>query len=89
MIDLNPLDALNERKMKFLPAHFITLEISDTDIFNPDLENWIKNKLKGRYAITRIPRVDKTGKLKLMRILGLEYHKEMTYFMLSYPHLRR
>jgi hypothetical protein len=89
MIDVNPLDALNERKMRFLPAHFTMLEISDTDLFNPTLESWIKQKLKGRYAITRVPRIDKTGKLRLTRVLGLEDQKEMTYFMLACPHLRR
>ena len=89
MFDLNPLDVLKQRKMKFLPVHFVHTKIPETSIWEDSLENWIENKLKGRYCITKIPQIDEHGKLRSTAILGLEDQKEMTYFILACPHARR
>lgn len=89
MIDLNPLDVLNSRKMSFLPSHFTTTKIDEWALWDSDFENWILTKLKGRYCITKIPTVDNNGKLKSEAVLGLEDQKEMTYVMLACPNIRR
>jgi hypothetical protein len=89
MIDLNPLDVLKKRKLDFLPVHFSKTKISERAIWDNSLEAWVKTKLKGRYCILKSPSVDETGKLKSNFVLGLEDHKEMTYFMLACPHIRR
>lgn len=89
IIDLNPLDVLKQRKMKFLPVHFIHTKISDSVIWDDSLEKWVEHKLKGRYCITKIPMVDSQGKLKSTPVLGLEDQKEMTYFILACPYARR
>jgi len=89
MIDLNPLDVLKQRKMKFVPPHFVKTKISESFVWDNSVENWVTKKLKGRYCITRFPMIDESGKLKSASILALEDQKEMTYFMLACPYTRR
>ena len=89
MIELNPLDVLDSRKLDRMPPHFSSTELKEGEIFNHELENWIKLKLKGRYSLRQIPSVDKDGKLKNSTYVGFEEEKELTYFMLACPNLRR
>jgi hypothetical protein len=89
MIELNPLDVLGLRKMDRIPPHFFKTELREGEIFNHELEDWIKLRLKGRYSLRQIPSVDKDGKLKTPTYVGFEEEKELTYFMLACPNLRR
>jgi hypothetical protein len=89
MIELNPLDVLDSRKMNRIPPHFFKTELRDGEIFNHELEDWIKLRLKGRYSLRQIPLVDKDGKLKNSTHVAFEEEKELTYFMLACPNLRR
>ena len=88
MFDLNPMDVLKQRKLKTVAPHFTQLNISDSEIFE-GLEDWIKAKLKGRYYICKIPALDKNGNVRSSYFVGFEDQKELTYFMLACPHLRR
>ena len=88
MFDLNPIDVLNQRKLKTIPPHFSKTKISDSELFE-GLEDWIRVKLKGRYYIAKQPNIDKTGSLRSTIFVGFEDHKELTYFMLACPILRR
>lgn len=88
MFDLNPLDVLKQRKLTAVAPHFVSLSLTDTELFD-GIEDWVKNKLKGRYYICRKPVVDKEGNLKSNNFIGFEDQKELTYFMLACPHLRR
>jgi len=45
MFDLNPMDVLQQRKLKTVAPHFTELNISDSEIFE-GIEDWIKVKLK-------------------------------------------
>jgi hypothetical protein len=58
------------------------------DLFE-GLEEWVRFKLKGRYYITKQPSIDSGGNLKSNLFIGFEDSKELTYFMLACPHLRR
>jgi hypothetical protein len=89
MFDLNPLNVLKQRKTIFMPEHFVKAKISESLMFDNSFESWVENKLKGRYCITKTPMLDDSGKLKSTTVLGLEDQKEMTYFMLACPYLRR
>lgn len=89
MFDLNPIDVLKQRELKTLPPHFGKVKVSDFDLFDSNLENWIKTKLKGRFCIVRQPGIDTDNKLKPITFVGLEDQKELTYFMLACPYLRR
>ena len=89
MFNLNPLDVLNRRELKVLPLHFSKIKISEGDLFDNKIKNWIGTKLKGRYCIVRTPAIDSSGNLKSATFVGFEDQKELTYFMLACPHLRR
>jgi hypothetical protein len=89
MFDLNPLDVLEKRKVDRLPDHFSKIFISDRDFFYNEMEDWIRAKLRGRYAIKQIPNLDKDGKLKTSTFVGFEDEKELTFFMLACPKFRR
>ena len=91
MFDLNPLEVLNKRSLSHIPPHFAKFKIDDRGVsFGSDsLENWIRNRLKGRYAIAKQPTIDKDEHLKTATFVAFEDQKELTYFMLACPHLRR
>ena len=89
MLELNALDVLNCRKIDFITPQFSKIKISEGDFFGNDLEDWIKTKLKGRFYLQRTPGVSTDGKVRSVIYLGFEDHKELTYFMLACPHLRR
>lgn len=88
MFDLNPLDVLKQRKLSTIPPHFSKMRVSESEIFE-GIEDWVKAKLKGRYCVVKQPGIDKTGSLKSTYFLGFEDQKELTYFMLACPLLRR
>jgi hypothetical protein len=88
MFDLNPIDVLKQRKLKTIPPHFSKIRVSEGEIFE-GLEDWVKIKLKGRYYLTKKPSIDSTGNLKSTFFIGFEDQKELTYFMLACPFLRR
>lgn len=89
IFDLNPLEVLKVRKMTTIPPHFSTTKISDNEYFN-GVEDWVRIKLKGRYAVFKSPFYDQdSNTLKSSVHIGFEDPKELTYFMLACPHLRR
>jgi hypothetical protein len=88
MFDLNPLDVLKQRKLTTVLAHFKKIAVTDGELFE-GVEDWIKKKLKGRYVIARQPSIDRTGVLRSTNFIGFEDQKELTYFMLACPLLRR
>jgi hypothetical protein len=89
MFNLNPIEVLKQREVKILPVHFSKSKISDSEFFEGDIEHWIKTKLKGRYCIVRSPSLENDGKLKSTTFVAFEDQKELTYFMLACPYLRR
>jgi hypothetical protein len=89
MIELNPLDILNVRRLSYIPQHFAQTQTAELMFADQSIDDWIQNRLKGRYAITTKPTVDKDGKLKSATFVAFEDQKELTYFMLACPHLRR
>jgi hypothetical protein len=87
---LNPLSICKKRKVGFLPVHFSKVPIhNDSLLFDDDLTNWIENKLNGRYAIVSLPYVGESNKMTTKTFVAFEEPKELTYFMLAYPNLRR
>jgi hypothetical protein len=88
MIEVNPLNILGKRRLNFLPKHFSKAEIKLSE-FGNEIENWIETNLKSRYSLLRMPCVNKDGHMRSSTIVGFEDHKEITYFMLACPYLRR
>ncbi len=89
MFDLNPLDVLNKRTLSFVPPHFAKFKLSEDAWNHGQIESWIKSKLKGRYVVAKLPSIGKEGQLKAATFVAFEDQKELTYFMLACPHLRR
>jgi len=85
MIELNPLDVLNKRSLKWLPPHFAKSRISFSAIQQQEkIDTWIKHRLKGRYCVLNKPNLNSTPSI----VVGFEDEKELTYFMLACPFLR-
>jgi hypothetical protein len=89
MIEINALDALSLRKTDIIPIHFSKMKLSEKEIYNNSIEDWIKAKLKGRYFIKKYPSIDNDGKFKSSIFVGFEIQSELTHFILACPHLRR
>lgn len=89
MFDLNPLEVLHTRSMNHLPPHFAKTKLAQHEASGGSVESWIRTKLKGRYSIIQFPAIDKEGHVKSTTFVGFEDQKELTYFMLACPHLRR
>lgn len=89
-MNINPLSICNKRKISFLPPHFSKLQINNGDLFFDDsLLDWIESKLNGRYTVVNSPCIGKDGKLTTATFVAFEDSKELTFFMLAYPNLRR
>jgi hypothetical protein len=89
MIEYNPLDILKKRSLRVMPPHFEKIKLEEIDFFTDEIENWIRIKLKGRYAVVKLSSIGQDSKLKSAMFAGFEDHKELTYFMLACPYLRR
>jgi len=86
-VKLGPLDVLNMRELDFLPKHFVTATINER--YSQKIVHWVRNKLTGRYCVCRTPQIDSDDKLKTLSVIGFENEKELTYFMLACPYIRR
>lgn len=89
MFNINPIDVLKQREVKTLPPHFVKVQISANDVYDTSLKDWITVKLKGRYCIVKYPAITSEGHLRSITFAAFEDQKELTYFMLACPHLRR
>ena len=90
MLELNPLDVLDARRLKTMPPHFTKTKIGSNNQGNEgNIYNWIRSKLTGRYCIVTYPTVSNEDKFQTTTFVGFEEEKELTYFMLACPYLRR
>jgi len=89
MLELNPLDVLNIRQLDTMPPHFCKTKISSADRTYRDVTNWIRSKLAGRYCVVTYPAVGNNDKFQTSTFVGFEEEKELTFFMLACPYLRR
>lgn len=88
MIELNPLDVLRSRELKAMPPHFAKAQVSETERFDRRLYDLVKSNTSGRYCINVYPTA-KEKTFKSVTFVGFEEEKELTYFMLACPYLRR
>ena len=88
MFDLNPMDVLQQRRLRTIAPHFAAVTINDVALFE-GVEDWIRDRLKGRYYVCKKPALDRNGNLRSISSVGFEDQQELTYFMLACPHIRR
>jgi len=89
MIDLNPLNVLDIRRLDRIPVHFSKIKLGAISFQTREIDEWIEDRCSGRYSIQSIPAVDTDGKMKNITFAGFEEEKEITYFMLACPFFRR
>ena len=89
MIDLNPLEVLQERKVDVMPPHFAKHRLLSSKRDVQVIQDWILDKLNGRFCVVNYPSLDSEDRLHNNTFVGFEHQKELTYFMLACPHLRR
>lgn len=83
---INPLDEINQRCLTTLPPHFVSINIDGWNL--EEVKLWITQKLTGRYAIANKP-VAHENKLVQATVIAFENPKELTYFSLACPYIRR
>lgn len=89
MLELNPLDVLNSRQLKTMPPHFSKTKIGNSDTVDSRISNWIRSKLAGRFCLVTYPSITGDDKFQTATFVGFEEQKELTFFMLACPYLRR
>jgi len=89
MLELSALDVVKCRKIDYVPVHFAKIKISDKTHIDDQIEHWVANRLKGRYCIYSAPSINHLGAMNTSSFLAFEDKKELTYFILACPFLRR
>ena len=86
-LELNAIDVIHKRELNFLPVHFVYTTINGFDSLK--VKEWVKLKLRGRFCIANIPKVNNNDKLGATTVVAFEDKKELTYFMLACSYARR
>lgn len=82
MLDISPLSIINKRELRWMPPHFSKFNLeNDWTLDNHTLKRWVQYKLKGRFCMIETDPKTIT--------IGFEDEKELTYFVLACPHIRR
>ncbi len=91
MNDYNNLDFLRERQLSFVPLHFSRTKLNESDVYSglERIVSWIRSKLNGRFSIVKTPMINNKDRLESEVIIAFEDPKELTFFMLGCPYLRR
>lgn len=90
-MELKPLSVLKERQLDTIPVHFSKTVVPgrSNEYEMRQIASWITNRLEGRFSIVSYPSIDGEDKLKNTTYVAFEEQKELTYFMLACPYLRR
>lgn len=85
----NPLNYFNIRKVNFPATYFEYLIINKYHpIMTKKLDTWISQNLNGRYYIGKGIGLDNTNSIVYNTKLGFEDKKELSYFVLTCPHVQ-
>lgn len=92
---VNPLNALGARRLKYAPKHFSCMVISHPDIRTKSIDHtkvnkidaWIYQNLNGRYAIVSGLRLDAENKLISVQELWVEDAAELSILSLTCPYM--
>ena len=78
---INPNNFYN-RKLDFLPPHFVNTVVKLDSLTLIDIEKWIYENCRGRYSITKDV-ILKDGVSRSVTVLGFEEPGDLTLFALS------
>jgi len=83
---INPLNALDIRKVDFPAVHFHFVILPK---FNPNyvklLDEWIYHNLKGRYYVGSDLSLNSDNSIIYVTKVGFENEKEITFFKIACP----
>lgn len=85
---LNPLNIFEVRQVKSAPPHFEYVNLPMTYNIEDSMVKWVNNNLKNRFYIGKNVTLDNNNKLIQVLTVGFEENKDMSYFMLTCPHLK-
>lgn len=85
---INPLNALDIRKVDFPAVHFHFVQISKrTPHVIKQVDNWIYDNLNGRYYIGSDIDLDNLNVICYVTKIGFENPKEVTFFKIACPYI--
>lgn len=85
--EVNPLNVADARRLSYIPSHFERMTLRTISVHEIDV--WVYENLKSRYAIVKSLKLDPNNKLIEIQELGIEDPKELTILSLSCPYLER
>ena len=88
---VNALNALNLRKLKYIPPNFAKMNIPFEYIHKAkEIDRWIYTNLDSRYCLRKVQYVDPAvNKLYTAYEIGVEDPKELTMLSLGCPYLHK
>ncbi len=74
-----------------MPPHFSKIKLETKEFYHEDdkIHSWVSSKLKGRFSIKKMPTIGTDGRIRSEFYIGFEDQKELTYFILACPYIRR
>jgi hypothetical protein len=85
---VNSLNTLGLRKVSFPAHHFhYTIIPKYSPIVTTSIDKWIYQNLNGRYYVGQCLDISDNA-MAYMTKIGFEQEKELSFFRLTYPHLR-
>lgn len=85
---VNALNVLGLRKLKFIPKHFCKISIKH-HVDSKMIEEWINFNLNSRYAIQNTCGLDQNNKMISVIEIGIEDPKELTLLSLGCQFLHK
>lgn len=86
--EVNPLNLLGCRRLRFIPKHFSKIELHTTIYDDQNLHRWINYNLNSRYAIAE-QIVLRDNKITPVVVIGFEDPKDLTQFTLGCPYIQQ
>lgn len=81
-MEINPLNVLHQRQLDWLPEHFTSVEVSDTNTLRINtLSQWIYSNLKSRFCVVNTLNYNTV-------IFGFEDGAEASYFALIQQNIK-
>lgn len=88
MLKPSALSYYDMRRLDSLPPHFETASLPYRYNLETPIREWIEDKLKGRYYLSRKTDLNENNEGVIMLCVGFEEKRELSYFLLACPYLK-
>jgi hypothetical protein len=87
---VNPLNVVGQRKLSYMPPHFVSVTISFARYAEVEkFDQWIYSNLNSRYCVKIRQGLDSHRRIIDICEIGIEDPKELTMFGLACPYLHK